>query len=81
MRDLTPFEALAGTYGACAFDHLNCQNTREFHQNFGKKVKCPGGGGGLPGVGCVMGSFRIDWFIKLAKLQILKKLTFPFGKS
>lgn len=79
MRDLTPFEALAGTYGACAF--LNCQNTREFHQNFGKKVKYPGGRGGLPGVGCVMGSFKIDWFIKLAKLQILKKLTFPFGKS
>ena len=79
MRDLTPFEALAGTYGACAF--LNCQNTREFHQNFGKKVKYPGGRGGLPGVGCVMGSFRIDWFIKLAKLLILKKFTFPFGKS
>ena len=79
MRDLTPFEALAGTYGAYAF--LNCQNTREFHQNFGKKVKYPGGRGGLPGVGCVMGSFKIDWFIKLAKLQILKKLTFPFGKS
>ena len=78
MRDLTPFEALAATYGACAFDHLNCQNTREFHQNFGKKVKCPGG---LPGVGCVMGSFRTDWFFKLAKLQILKKFTFPFGKS
>lgn len=76
MRDLTPFEALAGTYGACAF--LNCQNTREFHQNFGKKVKCPGG---LPGVGRVMDSFRIDWFIKLAKLQILQKFTFPFGKS
>lgn len=48
------------------------------YQNFGKKVKCPGG---LPGVECVMGSFRIDWFIKLAKLQILKKFTFPFGKS
>ena len=55
------------------------KNAREFHQNFGKKVKCPGGC--LAGVGCVMGSFRIDWFIKLAKLQILKKFTFPFGKS
>ena len=37
--------------------------------------------GGLLGVGGVMGSFRIDWYIKLAKLQIHKKFKFPFGKS
>ena len=65
--DLTPLEALAG--GACAFDYLNCQNTREFHQKFCKKVK-------YPGVAGVMGSFRMNWFIKLAKLQIHKQLTF-----
>lgn len=57
MRDLTPFEALAGTYGACAFDHLNCQNTREFHQNFGKKVKYPGGEGGVAWGGVCHGQF------------------------
>ena len=31
--DLTLFEVLAGG----AFDHLNCQRTRKFDQNFSKK--------------------------------------------
>ena len=54
MGDLTLFEALAGW----AFDHLNCQHTGEFDQNFSKKSKCagvfPGGGEGE------MGDFGID---------------------
>ena len=47
MGDLTILEALAGG----AFDHLNCQDTGEFDQNFSKKSNTCGvqGGGGLPG--------------------------------
>ena len=52
MGDLTPFEALAGG----AFDHLNCQHTREFDQNF-SRVKYP------EGAGEGMGGFGIDWYI------------------
>ena len=36
---MTLFEVLAGE----AFDHLNCQHTREFDENFVKKVRRPGG--------------------------------------
>lgn len=45
MGDLTSFEALAGG----AFDHLNCQDTGEFHQNFSRKSNAWGvqGGGGI----------------------------------
>ena len=52
MGDLTPFEALAGG----AFDHLNCQHTREFDQNF-SRVKYP------EEAGEGMGGFGIDWYI------------------
>ena len=37
VGDLTLFEALAGG----AFDHLNCQHTGEFDQNFSKKSNVP----------------------------------------
>ena len=44
MGDSTILEALAGG----AFDHLNCQDTGEFDQNFSKKSNACGvqGGGG-----------------------------------
>ena len=38
VGDLTLFEALAGG----AFDHLNCQHTRELDQNFSKTSKAWG---------------------------------------
>ena len=38
VGDLTLFEALIGG----AFDRQNWQHSREFDQNFFKKVKCPG---------------------------------------
>ena len=48
MGDSTILEALASG----AFDHLNCQDTGEFDQNFSKKSNAcgvQGGGGGLTG--------------------------------
>ena len=42
VGDLTPFEALAGG----SFDHLNCQHTKEFDQNFSKKSNARRGRGG-----------------------------------
>jgi len=38
VGDFTRFEALAGG----AFNHLNCQHTREFNQNFSKKSNAQG---------------------------------------
>ena len=38
VGDFTRFEALAGG----AFNHLNCQHTREFNQNFSKKPNAQG---------------------------------------
>ena len=37
VGNLMLFEALASG----AFDHLKCQHTREFDQNFLKNIKCP----------------------------------------
>jgi len=45
VGDLTFFEALTGG----AFDHINCQHSGEFDQNFSKKSNAQGfarGGGG-----------------------------------
>ena len=39
VGDITLFEVLAGG----AFDHLNCQHTKEFDKKIFKKVKRPGG--------------------------------------
>jgi len=41
VEDLTLFEALTGG----AFDHLNCQHSREIDQNFSKKSNARGGDG------------------------------------
>ena len=47
-----------------AFDHLTCQHTVEFDQNFSKS-QMPGGlPGGEGGGGGGMGCFGIDWYIK-----------------
>ena len=46
VEDLTHFEALAGG----AFDHQNCQHTREFDQN-GSKKSCWGSAGERGGRG------------------------------
>jgi len=54
VGDLTFFEALASG----AFDHLNCQHTEQFDQNFSKK---PHGRGSARGGGG-MGGFEIDWY-------------------
>ena len=46
------FKALAGG----AFDHLNCQHTEEFDQNFSKKSNAQYFARGR------MGVFGIDWY-------------------
>ena len=58
---MTLFEALTGG----AFDRLNWQHSGEFDQNFSKKSNAPvlARGG--------MGSFKIDWYIRLRLEHIL----------
>lgn len=65
---------LGGGFDVClstshwAVDHLNCQHTGQFHQNFSNNSNAQGDDGGG------MGGFGINWYITLTNKTVTELL-------